>query len=370
MRRFRYPTTRRGRLLASRVVRIAVLWKGVMSFLDAEIAALRAAGDEVALAVLGSSAAHPQAKSALDVLAHTLLVDESTPGTDVATWIEAFDADVVICCGWDPKPFMDAMQILDDTGVVRALYMDNQWLGTLKQRAGILISPWLLRRRFEAVLLPGEPQARFARRLGFRSDQIHESGLVADVSGFASNRLETADWLRQPPAFLYCGRLIDIKGADLLLRAYEQYRASVAEPWALTIAGTGPLLDAAQATQGATALGFVQPDDLPPVMAAARTLVLPSRSEAWGAVVHEAACAGLPLVLSDRVGAGSRFLHHRVNGLRTDAGSVDSLAWAMREVASWDAAQLIRARERSIELGMQLSESDFVAAVHAIGSGR
>ena len=349
-------------------MRVVLLWKGVTSYVDAEIRALRADGVEVALAVLGaSSRQHPQHRSSLDVLPHTMQVDPTTAGADVARWIRSFDPDVVVCCGWDPKPFMSAISLLQDHRCRKVLFMDGQWSGTVKQRAGVVAAHRLLHRRFDAVLLPGEPQARFARRLGFTSSQIHECGYVADVEGFAGARLEPASWLGCPPAFLFCGRLVPEKGVDVLLAAYAKYRATQRSPWSLTVAGTGPLSNLFTSGDGIELAGFVQPDELPQLFARSRALVLPSRFEPWGVVVHEAACAGLPLVLSERVGAGSRFLHHRVNGFRVDVDSIDSLAWALTELSNWTDHEFERSRRRSIELAEQLRLSDFVRAIRALG---
>ena len=42
--------------------------------------------------------------------------------------------------------------------------------------------------------------------------------------------------------------------------------------------------------------------------------ILPSKYEPWGVVVHEAACSGLPLILSDSVGSRNELLINNHNG--------------------------------------------------------
>ncbi|MEZ5224278.1 MAG: glycosyltransferase family 4 protein [Ilumatobacteraceae bacterium] len=350
-------------------MRVVVLWKGVTGYVDAEIRALRSAGADVALAVLGaSSSQHPQQRSSLDELEHTMLVDATTPPADIASWARAFDPDVVICCGWDPKPFMGAVSLLHDHRSRKVLYTDGQWSGTPKQRAGQLIAPWLLHRRFDAAIVPGEPQARFVRRLGFAAEQIFEGGCVADTDSYTAARLPDDEWRSLPPSLLFCGRLVPEKGLDVLLEAYARYRSTHPSPWGLTVAGTGPLLAQVQARPDIDHVGFVEPTDVPALMARHRALVLPSRFEPWGVVVHEAVCAGLPLVLSDRVGAATRFLHHRTNGFRVDVDSVESLTWAITAMSDWSDDQLERGRRRSIELAEQLGLADFVGAIAAIAA--
>ena len=65
---------------------------------------------------------------------------------------------------------------------------------------------------------------------------------------------------------------------------------------------------------GVEMLGFVQPDDLPAVLERAGCLVLPSRFEPWGVVVHEAAAAGLPIVCTPVCGAATRLVLDGYNG--------------------------------------------------------
>ena len=52
-----------------------------------------------------------------------------------------------------------------------------------------------------------------------------------------------------------------------------------------------------------TILGDVAEDELAQLYVDADVFALLSRHEPWGVVVNEAAASGLPLVLSDRVGA-------------------------------------------------------------------
>jgi glycosyltransferase involved in cell wall biosynthesis len=78
-------------------------------------------------------------------------------------------------------------------------------------------------------------------------------------------------------------------------------------------------------------LGFKQPAALPPIFAAADIFVLPSRHDGWGVVVNEALGAGLPIIVSDRVGARDLVDDGR-NGLITCAGDVEELADALLQL--------------------------------------
>ena len=57
-------------------------------------------------------------------------------------------------------------------------------------------------------------------------------------------------------------------------------------------------------------------------MSAADIFALLSAHEPWGVVVNEAAASGLPLVLSDRVGAAADLLRDGENGMLVPYGDV------------------------------------------------
>jgi glycosyltransferase involved in cell wall biosynthesis len=98
----------------------------------------------------------------------------------------------------------------------------------------------------------------------------------------------------------------------------------------------------------------------------ADVFALLSRHETWGVVVNEAAASGLPLVLSERVGAAHDLLTDGENGYLVRADDVSGTAGALRRLAT-DGELRRRMGERSRELvrswGYDASVEAFVAAV-------
>jgi glycosyltransferase involved in cell wall biosynthesis len=80
--------------------------------------------------------------------------------------------------------------------------------------------------------------------------------------------------------------------------------------------------------------GFQAPGALPEFFAQADVFVLPSRYDGWGVVVNQALGAGLPIIVSDRVGAGYDLVRPGENGFVVPAGDQDALAGAMRRYLS------------------------------------
>lgn len=72
-------------------------------------------------------------------------------------------------------------------------------------------------------------------------------------------------------------------------------------------------------------LGFVNQSQIPEIYSISDLLVLPSSYEAWGLVLNEAMCFGLPLVCSDKVGAAEDLVINGVNGYTYKCGDIQDL---------------------------------------------
>jgi glycosyltransferase involved in cell wall biosynthesis len=107
-------------------------------------------------------------------------------------------------------------------------------------------------------------------------------------------------------------------------------------------------------------------DDLAQIYVDTDVFALLSRHEPWGVVVNEAAASGLPLVLSDRVGAAYDLLRDGENGFFVPAEDVGAAAAALRKLASDpDLRRRMGARSRELVRGWgyEPSVENFVAAV-------
>jgi glycosyltransferase involved in cell wall biosynthesis len=130
--------------------------------------------------------------------------------------------------------------------------------------------------------------------------------------------------------FLFCGQMIRRKGIDLLLRAFEQLVAKGLDVQLLLVGREAELPELLPQVKKAARdrvnyEGFQPPDQLHRYFAQADVFVLPSRHEGWGVVVNQALGAGLPVICSDAVGAGTDLVRDQVNGLRFSAGDVEKL---------------------------------------------
>lgn len=283
---------------------------------------------------------------------------EITKGLDVTSWegsvsdervnaeLDAFQPDVLVINSWHVGAYRRAGRRWRGKAL-RIVVMDHQWHGTPKQWAGRLARRFIIEPAFDAALLPGDEQAVFARHLGFEQHEIIFAMNTCDDSFFTGPQPELHD------RFLFAGRLVDTKGVDVLAQAYAAYRASVPDPWPLTIVGTGHMSTLFDGIDGVTFTGFLSPDELPPIMAEAGCFVLPSRFEPWGVVIHEAAASGLPVVCSSACGAASRLVLDGYNGRVVAPGDAEHLAQAMAWVADASPERRRRMGVASTELARQ-----------------
>jgi glycosyltransferase involved in cell wall biosynthesis len=167
---------------------------------------------------------------------------------------------------------------------------------------------------------------------------------------------------------LSVGRLAPEKGFDTLIRAVAE---ADDERLALLLAGEGPehvRLERLASHVGVRlhTTGELAGERLAAVYVAADVFALLSSRESWGVVVNEAAASGLPLVLSDRVGAAHDLLRDGENGFLVPARDPAASARALRRLAGDDALRrALGARSRELLRGWDYDASveSFVAAV-------
>ncbi len=264
--------------------------------------------------------------------------------------LDEFEPDAIVVNSWHVGAYRRAARRRRGR-TLRIVTVHNQWTATPKQLAARLVAPVLLAPTYDAAFVCDERQAVFAERLGYPAERLLWGVNTGDQPAFARVAAERGD-APAPPAFLFVGRLVADKAADVLATAYARYRRDAPEPWPLLVAGVGPLADRLAPLDGVEMLGFVQPADLPGVFARAGCLVLPSRLEPWGVVVHEATSAGLAIVCTRICGASTRLVLDGYNGAIVSPGSEAGLARALARIsgASADERRAMGAASRSLSL--------------------
>lgn len=269
--------------------------------------------------------------------------------------LESFRPDIMVIAGWHIPAYRRLARLFRRRSW-RVMIMDNPWRGTVRQRIGSITAPFYVKPLADAVWLPGERQSVFARRLSFGSNEILRGSFSCDQPAFeAVYRARTTEGRPVPRVFIFVGRFVPAKGVKTLVEAYARYRANSAEPWPLICCGVGPLQPLLEGQPGIEVAGFIQPERMASVFASAGCLVLPSEFEPWALVVHEATCAGLIVLASERVGAAVHLVQPGYNGFVFAGNDAQALAERLQHVSAKDDRKLEEMSQASHALSLQYS---------------
>ena len=131
---------------------------------------------------------------------------------------------------------------------------------------------------------------------------------------------------------LYVGRITEIKGVDVLLKAFADFK----EDCCLYCIGGEPCdeLNKIIAENNIKNAFFVKHSNLETLKKyykCADVFVLPTRYDTWGLVVNEAMAYGLPVVTTDSCIAGLELIKDDVNGYLVKTDSVEELKIAIEK---------------------------------------
>ena len=347
-------------------MRIAILWQRLSGYFNACLSVLAEQGAETTVAWRDPNPDAPFRLLPPSGVAHGPHFAEQPDPAALLRHLEAFRPDCLVVNSWHVAAYRTALRRFAGR-CPRVLCMDNQWLATPKQWLGVLSSPWAIRPLYDRVFLPGERQAVFARRLGFQDRDIATGLYSCDRDLFGGVYRKRKAGGGGEGRFLFVGRLIPEKGADLLAPAFRRFREACPDGPGLTVCGKGPLAETV-AGPGIEVLGFVQPERLPEVFETHDCLLLPSRFEPWGVVVHEATSAGLAVICSDACGAGDDLVEPGVNGFVIPAGDVDALAAGMIEQARKSDADRAKASDASHRLSRHFTPRRWADRIRDLAS--
>lgn len=133
---------------------------------------------------------------------------------------------------------------------------------------------------------------------------------------------------------LYVGQFIHRKGLDILIEAFEKIIESNDERVKLLLIGGEVLpFQVPNSVKNMIEIkGFKKKEELSEYYRMADVFVLPTREDIWGLVINEAMGFGVPVVTTDRCGAGLEMVENKKNGFVVVTGDSESLAKSIKEV--------------------------------------
>jgi glycosyltransferase involved in cell wall biosynthesis len=268
--------------------------------------------------------------------------------------IADIDPTIIFCSGWIDKDYLKLVKPYYKK-IPTVLTCDTHWNGSLKQRFATILSRLFLLDKFSHAWVPGKPQFTYVQKLGFKPEKIRTEYYCCDLPKFNAFYEKEFSQKRTsfPKRFIYVGRYYNFKGVADLWEAFIKVQTEFPNEWELWCLGKGDIDPISHPK--IKHFGFVQPQDLQPILAQSGVFVLPSRFEPWGVVVQEYAASGFPLLLSKNVGAAEVFLKEARNGYSFKAENVKEMADLLKKIIHLSNEELIKMAEESHTLAQNIN---------------
>ena len=169
------------------------------------------------------------------------------------------------------------------------------------------------------------------RHYGMREERIFLMPMMVDNGKF----YVTEEKPVKPYVYLYVGRIVECKNLPVMIEAFIQTFAG-RDDVQMQIVGGGELLEDYQRLyaehKNILFLGKQFGKELVKTYHSSHVFVLPSSFEPWGLVVNEAMAAGLPVIVSDHVGAAHDLVEGHETGFIFPYNDTEELAQRMKEL--------------------------------------
>ena len=285
--------------------------------------------------------------------------------------IVKFHPDIIYISGWMDKGYLKAVVKFRRQGIPVVCAFDDIWFKTLRQKVGAILFPIFKYLFFSHAWVAGPYQFEYAKRLGFKNNEIIHNCLSADIKAFSKSFQSSSiqKQTRFPHKFLYVGRFEPVKGVDILVKAWNNIvNLGQTKDWTLTIIGNGSLTDEFKDEKSVIVKDFMQPEQLVNEIENYGCFILPSRKEQWSLVLHEFSAAGMPMICSDTCGAAPVFLVPAYNGFVFKTLDVDDLMDKILKIIKLEDNELVAMSNNSHKLGQritpEISASSFMSILN------
>ena len=205
----------------------------------------------------------------------------------------------------------------------------------------------LMFRFADGFLSIGQLNRAYFEALGVPSKKIFFAPFCVDNSKFNLGNLRNDSRKKfrsnlnlslETKVILFVGKLVPGKRPGDIIVAMSRLRENH-QNIVLVVVGSGELEDilrtqALEYEVNVLFLGFKNQSELPEIYAGCDIFVFPATLESWGLVVNEAMAAGMPVIVSDDVGAASDLVRDRSTGIVFPAKDIGRLTAAIDDLLS------------------------------------
>lgn len=286
--------------------------------------------------------------------------------TSFSNRCKEFDPDLVLVSGRMHPHYLNVARYFKNRNIYTVTLQDTQYESSFRQNIIRLLSGFLYKRNFNGFWGAGSPQIAFAYSLGFKKQDIFEGILVADLDIFLKkNRVKKEN---QTPykTILYVGRFSVEKNIPLLIKVFLNLNRDHKNIHKLILVGEGPLK--IESSQNIEVYPFMTASELSELVQNKHidAFCLPSLYEPWGLVIHEFAASELPLIISNRCGASTKFFIEGYNGFSFDPTKYESLLLALNNFIKMKKNEIKLMGNNSYTLAHQITPSIWAATLQSI----
>ncbi len=278
----------------------------------------------------------------------------------VSLSLQAFSPDVVLVYGYSYRNAQQALWWALRNNVPLLMRSDSNISDELlKPLYHRMLKRMVLSRlasRIKIFLTIGARNEAYWEYYGVPRSRMIRARYTVDVEYFRSEAERVRERKKEiyttfslPPLqyITYAGRLVQVKGVDVLIRAFLEI-APMHEEAGLLICGDGPERASLERLAGGFLgrriffTGTVPRRALPRIFSISKLFVLPSRREPWGLVVNEAMAAGVPCVVSDVCGCVDDLIEEKVTGWTFQNESASRLSEVLVEALASNLEEMAR----------------------------
>lgn len=258
--------------------------------------------------------------------------------------------DVLLLHGYNQPTNLLALLLAKMLGIKVLMRGDTRLNPRHQLERGKTTFKRLLFRLIDGFLAIGSLNQAYYQAYGVSSERIFFAPFCVQNNFFRldpERRLESRSKLRkqfdipsEATVVLFAAKLVAQKRPEDLLLAFKNISNEFPNA-CLFFVGSGqeehPLREHAERMhlQNVHFLGFKNQSELPAVFAASDIFVLPSSDEAWGLVVNEVMAAGLPVIVSDDVGAAPDLVEGKETGFVFPVGDIEALSECLHKLIAY-----------------------------------
>lgn len=237
--------------------------------------------------------------------------------------------DLFLHTGWAHANFRSLAKEVKRAGGTVVSMVDNNCKHNLRQAIGKYVFRLRFRPAIDLVMVPGASGLELMKTFGIPGRSIYTGLYGADPHIYQPGPLLAERFYD----FLFVGQFIPRKGLPGLVKAVVSLR-SEGMVFRIAAIGAGPMRRDLESA-GIEVHPFASAETVGRLMQRSRFLVLPSKEDHWGLVVHEAALSGCGLILSSAVGAHRDLLTNRNGFLCAPGDPQPAMRKALVADAQW-----------------------------------